>query len=382
MSVREAVMRGIFAIDLFSGAGGLSVGAEQAGVNVCAQVDSDPDCCESLRINKRWHRGRVIEADITTIAGAKLRRMAGLRQSDPLMIIGGAPCQPFSKAAYWIEAGAEAAYRRARARGISIDRPAPLSHARPDARRDLVAEYWRLVMETSADAFVFENVPSILHPRNRHLAQAVIAAATREGFSTVLIRANAVEYGVAQRRERVFILGARAELPVRPTPTHSLKPRLSDGLLPPVTAKQAIQAFAGRDYAEPEEVVRGRWAEHLRTVPPGWNYKAHTAWGGHPNPTFETETRFWSFLLKLHPDRPSWTVPANPGPWVGPFHWKSRRLRTPELAAIQGFPTGYRFAGDRRSKVRQIGNAVPPPLGRRMIEAAALAMTGHRRAEA
>lgn len=369
-------MRSIFAIDLFAGAGGLSVGAAAAGVNVCAQVDSDHDCCESLRVNKRWHHGRVVEADITTITGSKLRRLAGVRQSDPLMIIGGAPCQPFSKAAYWIEAGAEAAYRRARARGISIDRPAPPSQARPDARRDLVAEYWRLVIETRADAFVFENVPSILHPRNRHLAHAVIDAANREGFNTVLIRANAVEYGVAQRRERVFILGARAGLPERPAPSHAIDHRSSDGLLPAVTAKQAIRAFAGREYSEPEEVVRGRWAEHLRSVPPGWNYKAHTAWGGNPNPTFETETRFWSFLLKLHPDRPSWTVPANPGPWVGPFHWRSRRLRTTELAAIQGFPAGYRFTGDRRSRVRQIGNAVPPPLGRRMIEATASAMTG------
>ena len=371
-------MRSIFAIDLFAGAGGLSVGAAAAGVNVCAQVDSDPDCCDSLRVNRRWHRGTVVEADITTITGSRLRRLAGLRQSDPLMIIGGAPCQPFSKAAYWIEPGAEAAYRRARARGISIDRPAPPSDARPDPRRDLVAEYWRLVIETRADAFVFENVPSILHPRNRHLAQAVIDAATREGFNTVLIRANAVEYGVAQRRERVFILGARAGLPERPAPSHAIDHRSSDALLPAVTAKQAIRAFGGREFSEPEEVVRGRWAEHLRTVPPGWNYKAHTAWGGNPNPTFETETRFWSFLLKLHPDRPSWTVPANPGPWVGPFHWRSRRLRTTELAAIQGFPAGYRFAGNRRSQVRQIGNAVPPPLGRRMIEATASAMTGRK----
>jgi DNA (cytosine-5)-methyltransferase 1 len=153
-------------------------------------------------------------------------------------------------------------------------------------------------------------------------------------------------------------------------------------LRPAVTANEAIRAYAGRKYAEPEEIVRGRWAEHLRTVPPGWNYKAHTAWGGHPNPTFETETRFWSFLLKLHPDRPSWTVSANPGPWVGPFHWRSRRLRTVELAAIQGFPAGYRFTGNRRSRVRQIGNAVPPPLARTMIEATVTALTGRKHAGA
>jgi len=375
-------MRSIFAIDLFAGAGGLSVGAVAAGVGVAAQIENDADCCESLRDNDHWHRGRVIEADIATISGRRLRSLAGLRSDDPLMIIGGAPCQPFSKAAYWIEAGAEAAYRRARARGIDIDRPAAPLNSRPDARRDLVAEYWRLVVETKADAFVFENVPSILHPRNRHLAHAVLAAAEREGFHAVLVRANAAEYGVAQRRERVFILGAKAGLPEPPPATHSLDRHAGNGLRPAVTANEAIRAYAGRKYAEPEEIVRGRWAEHLRTVPPGWNYKAHTAWGGHPNPTFETETRFWSFLLKLHPDRPSWTVSANPGPWVGPFHWRSRRLRTVELAAIQGFPAGYRFTGNRRSRVRQIGNAVPPPLARTMIEATVTALTGRKHAGA
>ena len=100
-------------------------------------------------------------------------------------------------------------------------------------------------------------------------------------------------------------------------------------------------------FVEPEEVVRGA-GRSTRAVPPGWNYKPHTAWAGHPNPTFVTETRFWNFLLKLSPDLPSWTIPASPGPWTGPFHWESRRLRTPELAALQGFPDGYVFAGSRR----------------------------------
>jgi DNA (cytosine-5)-methyltransferase 1 len=74
--------------------------------------------------------------------------------------------------------------------------------------------------------------------------------------------------------------------------------------------------------------------------------------------------------LKLSPELPAWTVPASPGPWTGPFHWESRRLRTPELAALQGFPPGYVFAGSRRERVRQIGNAAPPPLAQPMISAA------------
>jgi DNA (cytosine-5)-methyltransferase 1 len=141
-----------------------------------------------------------------------------------------------------------------------------------------------------------------------------------------------------------------------------------------VTAGEALEGLDADKYFEPEEVIKGRWADHLRQVPPGWNYKALTAWAGHPNPTFEAETRFWNFLLKLSPDRPSWTIAASPGPWTGPFHWESRRLRSVEMAALQGFPRGYKFAGGRRDKVRQIGNAVPPPMAKVMVQAVARAL--------
>jgi DNA (cytosine-5)-methyltransferase 1 len=134
-----------------------------------------------------------------------------------------------------------------------------------------------------------------------------------------------------------------------------------------VTAGEALSGLGIKKYFEPEEVVEGRWAKHLEEVPPGWNYKAHTAWAKHPNPTFVTETRFWNFLLKLATDRPSWTIAASPGPWTGPFHWANRRLRTIELAALQGFPLDYSIQGSRRERVRQMGNAVPVPLAKAMI---------------
>jgi DNA (cytosine-5)-methyltransferase 1 len=223
------------------------------------------------------------------------------------------------------------------------------------------------VVEANADGFVFENVASLLAPRNRPMLDSFVAETHRAGFETTLIRANAVEFGVPQRRERVFVLGAKDSRPVAPTPTHTLKTEQFPDRRPATTAGPALAPFKSRRFFEPEEVVEGRWAEHLRTVPPGWNYKAHTAWGGHPNPTFVTETRFWNFLLKLSPDLASWTIPANPGPWTGPFHWDTRRLRTPELAALQGFPEGYMFTGSRRERVRQIGNAAPPPLAAPMI---------------
>jgi len=169
----------------------------------------------------------------------------------------------------------------------------------------------------------------------------------------------------------VFVLGAKRRLPYAPTPSHAIREGGDLLLKPTVTAEEALEGLDGEQFFEPEEVVNGRWAKHLREVPPGWNYKAHTAWAGHPDPTFVTETRFWNFLLKLAPDRPSWTLAASPGPWTGPFHWDSRRLRTVEMAALQGFPRGYEIAGSRRERVKQMGNAVPPPLARVMVDAVA-----------
>lgn len=353
-------------IDLFAGAGGLSIGATDAGCEVRACIELDAVACKTLRANDRYH-GTVVECDVAEVTGLDLRQAARLAPSDPLIIVGGAPCQPFSKAAYWIEDGEESRYRRARAAGIAMDRPSAPKEARQDARRTLVEEFWRLIFESNADGFVFENVPSIKHPRNRPVLDGFRHAAEAAGYSVTQVTANAAEHGVAQARERVFLLGSKHGTPVAPQPTHTLKDVA--GLTTAVTAGEALQGFDRPQFFEPQELVTGRWAEHLRTVPPGSNYKAHTAWAGHPNPTFITETRFWNFLLKLSPDRPSWTIAASPGPWTGPFHWSSRRLRTVEMAALQGFPDGYNLFGTRRDKVRQLGNAVPPPLARCMVEA-------------
>lgn len=353
-------------IDLFAGAGGLSVGATDAGCEVRACVEVDAIACRTLRANERYH-GNVLEADVAAITGLDLREAARLAPGDPLIVVGGAPCQPFSKAAYWVEDGEESRYRRARAAGVVMNRPAAPTEARPDARRTLVEEFWRLIFEADADGFVFENVPSIKHPRNLPVLDGFRHAAEAAGYGVTQVTANAAEYGVAQTRERVFLLGAKSGKPVAPKPTHTLKGE--KGRKPVVTAGEALVGFDHPRFFEPEELVTGRWAEHLRTVPPGGNYKAHTAWAGHPNPTFETETRFWNFLLKLSPDRPSWTIAASPGPWTGPFHWSNRRLRTVEMAALQGFPEKYELVGSRRDRVRQLGNAVPPPLAKRMVEA-------------
>lgn len=353
-------------LDLFAGAGGLSIAASQAGAEVAGCLELDAIACNTLRMNSQFH-GKVIEGDVAAFDGPGLRSLAGVSKREKLIIVGGAPCQPFSKAAYWTEEGKDAAYRRARARGAQVERPAKPTKVKPDVRRDLVTEFLRIVVDSGAGGFVFENVPSLKHPRNLPLYDEFVRSAKDAGFYITELRANAARYGAPQARERIFVLGSRKRFPKHPKPTHSFE---DDASLPPaVTAGEALKPFRSKKYFEPEEVVDGRWAKHLEEVPPGWNYKAHTAWAGHPDPTFITETRFWNFLLKLSPKRPSWTLAASPGPWTGPFHWTNRRLRTVELAALQGFPEGYVLAGGRRDRVRQIGNAVPVPLGRAMVAA-------------
>jgi DNA (cytosine-5)-methyltransferase 1 len=106
----------------------------------------------------------------------------------------------------------------------------------------------------------------------------------------------------------------------------------------------------------------------LAILPPGKNYIALSERAGHPNPVFVAGKRYWSSLLKLHPNQPSWTIIASPGHWEGPFHWTNRRLSIKECAAIQTFPDDYVFYGSSRSIRKQIGNAVPPLLAKKIIE--------------
>ena len=109
----------------------------------------------------------------------------------------------------------------------------------------------------------------------------------------------------------------------------------------------------------------GRWAGLLPSIPEGQNYLWHTPRnaenGGEP--LFGWRTRFWSFLLKLAKNQPSWTIQAAPGPATGPFHWKSRLLSVEEMCRIQTFPREYTIVGSQRSARRQVGNAVPSAIG-------------------
>ncbi len=177
---------------------------------------------------------------------------------------------------------------------------------------------------------------------------------------------NAADYGVPQIRSRFFLVGHRDGRTFQfPQATHSqdsqgvghLELGLElEQLRPYVTAWDAIGGYtppAGEDVT-----ARGYWAELLPSIPEGENYLWHTNRKGGQQ-LFGWRTRYWSFLLKLAKNRPSWTLQAQPGPAIGPFHWDNRRLSAEEMARLQTFPRDLEYRGGHGSIQRQLGNAVP-----------------------
>jgi DNA (cytosine-5)-methyltransferase 1 len=132
---------------------------------------------------------------------------------------------------------------------------------------------------------------------------------------------------------------------------------LALGLEPYRTAWDAIGDLPARPN-DPAVALCGKWADLLPTIPEGENYLWHTNRGG-GEPLFGWRTRFWSFLLKLKKDQPSWTIQAQPGPATGPFHWCNRRLTAHELCRLQTFPDGLVFECGHNAVQRLVGNAVP-----------------------
>ena len=116
------------------------------------------------------------------------------------------------------------------------------------------------------------------------------------------------------------------------------------------------------DYPLPEDEQMQAGSKHkdlLKLVPPGDNYLFFTEERGYPDPIFKWRSRYWSFLLKLSPDRPSWTIQASFSNNMGPFHWTNRFLRINEIKRIQTFADDYELCGDFKDQWRQVGNAVP-----------------------
>lgn len=337
-------------IGFFSGAGGLDIGSQLAGAKVISSLDFDKDSVATMMANKYFTHTKHFQKDIKEITAKDYKQIIRENNPEKLILIGGPPCQPFSKAGYWVT----------HKNRLGSEDP-----------RNMIGQYLRIVKEIKPDGFMLENVESLLHPKNEKAVSDLKEAIDKLGYKFIVYRANALDFGVPQKRKRVFFIASKKNILGEPVKTHGDKVELINdkSLLPYERVIDWISIFDNDKYFEPEELTTGKtYEKELMQIPPGQNYFALTERSGHPNPKFEANKRFWNFLLKLHPNQPSWTIAAQPGPWVGPFHWNNRRLRVPEIAAIQTFPEDYRFIGSRRSVQKQIGNAVPSLLGKAIVK--------------
>jgi DNA (cytosine-5)-methyltransferase 1 len=337
---------GPVAISLFSGAGGLDLGVEAAGYRVTAAVEHDPDAALTMEKNFHHLASPVIRRDILNTPTREILQCAGLKAGQrPDLLAGGPPCTPFSKSGFWLE------WKRA-----GLD---------PDA--SLLQAYTRVLAEAKPRAFILENVYALTYKNraSRPAYERLLREISDAGYSFDARVLNAADYGVPQVRPRLFIIGVPrgSGLPELPEPSHTgmWERRMSGGgATPHVTAQQALADLECEP--EPSEVLNGQYGHLLPEIPPGQNYLYYTAERGHPQPIFKWRSRYWSFLLKLDPDRPSPTIQAQPGPNVGPFHWENRRLRVGEIKRLFTFPDEFELMGTRASIQLQLGNAVPPLL--------------------
>ena len=329
-------------MSLFTGAGGLDLGLEAAGFCIDLCVELDEDARDTLKTNRpRWNLAEP--GDIHDINPKDLAHQLSHLRSKVTLLSGGPPCQPFSKSANWVNGGS---------RGLQ------------DPRAKTLQAYFDIVEAVLPEVLLLENVTGLTSNKGeeglillRNQLQR-INLKHKTFYSPQVFTINAADYGVPQFRERVFVLasvdGRKIELPLA---THGN----AENLEPYRTCWDAMGDLDNDEWS-PDLNPTGKWAGLLKSIPEGKNYLWHTP-RGVGEPLFGWRTRYWSFLLKLAKDRPSWTIQAETGPATGPFHWKSRLLSTEEVARLQTFPLNYEFKGNRRSVLRQIGNAVPCAIG-------------------
>ena len=363
-------------LDLFCGCGGLSHSFEQTGqFAVTAGLDLLGDRIETFRRN---HPHAVcIQGDVREFPREELDRLA----MGPKVIVGGPPCQGFS----------------------SIRPFRTLTEG--DPRNTLIEEFVLIVSELRPKWFVFENVVGLLRHDKGRAFQALIQGFADAGYTTDWRVINMALLGLPQVRERLVIVGNReSEVFDWPLPTHYYEGRsmagndaqrlqvdpLFVGLLPPaITVGDAIgdlPAVASGMSAEhyDDDIPASGYAKALRddcdrlTLHEATRHREKmmeiirlSGTNRFALPEGMTTSGFSSSYSRLEADRPSVTLTVN---FVHPasnrcIHPEQHRALTPrEGARLQGFPDSFEFAGTRAQIVKQIGNAVPPILGRAIAE--------------
>ncbi len=332
-------------ISLFSGAGLFDIGFEAAGFKPILSIDSNQDACESIKLNSKH---LVVNDTIENFNIDEHFSKKEIKDIDLDLLVGGPPCQPYSKSKYGVTGN---------------------TSGRDDSRFNTIKEYMRFVRTFKPKVLIIENVPQIFSGQNSSIKSYLensiryINKKCKTSYKLTYHKFNCSWYGVPQSRERMFIIASRTgESFSIPNITHFEDGDIELGTKPFVTSRDAIGYLNKIVHKRNNLIPTGQWSELLKSIPPGENYLWHT--DRKPGKTiFKWRSRYWNFLLKLHPDKPSWTVTANPGHMTGPFHWSGRRLSIEELKALQTVPVNYQLYGSNRSQIKQVGNGVPSLVG-------------------
>lgn len=365
-------------VDLFCGAGGLSIGFEMAGFEIVAGIDVEESF---LKAFEKAHPNAVgINEDLKKDRVREMLKSRGVDVENLQVVIGGPPCQGFSTAG-----------------NRMID----------DQRNVLVREFARAIDELKPRIFLMENVPGLASMKNGvgELAVDELLKVFKDmGYKTYLNTLTAADYGIPQLRKRLFFVGIRDDIKQSfswPKRTHFPKDTLvsfgAEGSTY-ITVKEALSDLpAMRDgeekttYETPPQTPYQRWAregseklrnhktpghsdlvlERIRSIPPGGDHsdlpERLKLTSGYPN-----------IYGKLVWNKPAGTITGNFGCASAPgkfLHPKDDRvLSVREGARLQSFPDRVKFFGSQSQQYKQVGNAVPPLLAKAVAESVKLAI--------
>lgn len=348
-------------IDLFAGAGGLSLGFEAAGFDVVAAVEIDPIHCAAHKFN--FPHTATICKSVIDVTGDEIRNRAAIGKKEIDVVFGGAPCQGFSLIG---------------------------KRAMDDPRNQLVHHFVRLVKELRPKYFVFENVKGLTVGTHRQFLQEIVEAFQECGYELQLPYKvlNAADFGVPQSRHRLFLMGTRKglRLPTYPEPSGRATVKQAIGDLPEA---ESFPELMNRDWVKAKfgrpspyaAVLRGKTAD-----PKDFSYPrafdaslltsstltVHTELSKKRfAETLNGENEPVSRFLKLNPDGVCNTLRAGTASDRGaftsprPIHPSSPRVITVrEAARLHSYPDWFRFHATKWHGFRQIGNSVPPYLAR------------------
>lgn len=313
----------VTAIELFAGAGGLALGLEQAGITTLQYVEFDKACCETLRANRpEWN---IICDDIHNVDFREFRGKVDI-------VTGGFPCQAFSFA------GKKLGFE--------------------DTRGTLFHEFARCVQEVQPKIFVAENVRGLVSHDNGRTIQTIISVLEALGYHTQQKILNAAYYGVGQKRERIVIVGIRNDLDITfeyPEPDKRM-----------TTLREALKdcpPSQGEEYSTKKKKVLelvppgGCWVDLPEEIAKEYMGKSYYSGGGRRG-----------MARRISWDEPCLTLTCSPSQkQTERCHpEETRPFNIREYARIQAFPDDWKFCGGISDQYKQIGNAVPVEMARRV----------------